>query len=437
MNTKRAWLFLCSPFLNLTPRARMLQIGRLGTSLLIVTLIFVLYYAPMINTHFYLARLDCSHVDVSNGIFSALESSMNGPQSYNGSSNFLTTSEIHILADYVREQVSTAAQFIHSDLMGWCYGTYSSVEAYNSETSTFILLSKGDSSMHCSGTSVNYVFDYRQQLNEAGLNIILSYAYPQTQQNAPGTSDPQYTKSLIQRREKNASVIYTMAVAAALHATMLIAGIMYYGQRGFHKDDRSMPPLPKHIFGVTAILAFALLFVAVMINISLIQEIRREVGSELGSFGLLVHIGGAWLAVFWVAVGLSFTCIFLWGGPTWCAPPQTSLDTEEMLLLTENENTREASHEGSQEGSSREDTLGGAFETDTVTDPVIDYNSRKGALEHVERTITVDSTSSGDSSTRRVLCGKPTLDEPLLHGRRFRRPPPLKGIQLHTSEMDK
>ncbi|QPG76076.1 hypothetical protein FOA43_003462 [Brettanomyces nanus] len=424
MKLKALWFKLESPFLNLTPRARLLQIGRFCSSLFVVISIYLLVSVPRSGNHYYMGRLDCSHVDVSNGIFASLQSSLNHPHNSNGDDTFTTTSEISILAQYIGKEVSTAAQFINTNILGWCSGTYSSVEMYNPATSTFELVSEDSANMRCSPLSANYVFDYRGQLSDIGLNIVLSYAYSSNDYSpeAKYVPDKQYRADLKERRQKNQAVIYMLLIAMAVHILIFVLGIIYYGRRGVKKNDKSLPALPKHIFGVAAIVAFLLMFVAFLIDVSVLEEIKKEIKGDLGDFGLSFHLNPAWISVFCIAMLLSFISIFVWGGPIWCAAaPINALDddnVEEMLVHSYSPDAELC------RSSDSEESILNPF-ADTVSEDYMDM-SKNSPMEMTTLTDT-DSLSSEDSSTRRVLCGQQTQSDLLLNSKRYRRPtlPPI------------
>lgn len=313
---------ICQPFSNLTPRARLLQFGRLGTSLISIVLVIFLLVLPFHNSHFYLAKLDCNHVDVSNGIFTSLQSAMNDGET----DSFMTTSEIQILAQYTSHQVSTAAQFIQYSITGWCYGTYSSAETYNAVTNKFIAIQKGDSKVRCSMPSLNYVFDYRGELSDVGLNIVLSYAYVKGEfstEEEHYVPDKSYETLLEKRWTRNTAGIGLLMSSLIIQPFLLRFGTIYYGLRGKQINDKLMPSLTRQIFGFVSAISFIAVLSSALINISLYEEIKREIRSQLGDFGLTVHSGPMYLFVFWLIVLLQFICIFLWGGPVWCATSES------------------------------------------------------------------------------------------------------------------
>ena len=335
---------LCNPFTNLSSRARLLQFGRIGTSLISIVLVIILLILPFHNSHFYLAKLDCNHADVSNGIFTSLQSAMNSGES----DSFMTTSEIQILAQYASREVSTAAQFMQSSVLGWCYGTFNSVETYNSVTNKFVAIERGGIKVKCSNPSLDYVFDYREELSDVGLDIVLSYAYIKGEfstEDEHYVPDKSYELLLAKRRKRNEANVGLLIGSAAMQTILFILGMIYYSLRRRQRNDKLMPTITRQIFGFMAAISFLAMFTSALITVSLYEEIKREIRSQLGDFGLTVHSGPAYLFLYWFIVMLQFICIFLWGGPVWCATSESlrihSREAEEETFL----NTRPTSFE--------------------------------------------------------------------------------------------
>lgn len=328
------------PVLNLEPRARILQLGRLGTSAIIIILTLFLVFYPLNAGKLYVTKLSCSHVDVSNGIFTSLQKSMNsgaGNRNADGQS-FMTTSEIQILSQYTSQQVSKAGQFIQSNLMSWCYGMYDSAESYNPQSGMFMRLFRGPSKLYCSNLESNDVVDYRGQLAKIGLGIVLSYAYSNqdfSSENQVYVPDPEYTKNLKERKNRNFATFIMILTSILLHALILVLGYIYYDFKGKERNDKLLPNWPKHVFGLAAMLSFMLFFTSEMIQLSLVTHIKKEVSSQLGDFGLSLNVGGGFIAIFWVIITLSFASIFFWGAPVWCAVSHIDDEdiTEEVVPL--------------------------------------------------------------------------------------------------------
>ncbi|GME90099.1 unnamed protein product [Ambrosiozyma monospora] len=322
---KNIAFILEKPFVNLTPRARVLQSLRLGTSFLTLVGLLLLYFLPYMTHNVFVAKLDCSHADVSNGLFSSLSSSVNSDGEI---SSGLTTSEIELLVDYVENEVKTAPQVITSNLRNWCFGSYNSTETYDHYQESFTQSRIMNYHMQCTKTDSNYVFDYRGELSTIGLNILLSYAYSTSDVSSDRQAitsstklyspDAEYSAILKLRKSLNQSVFFMIVGGITVHGFMLLMGIIYYGNRGLKKDDQSMPNYIKQLYGYLASFTFLTILGAIVIQTYIITTVKSDVKSQLGSFGLSVHRGGIWFSIGWVVSFLSFVSAVSWGGPVWC-----------------------------------------------------------------------------------------------------------------------
>ncbi|ODV83323.1 hypothetical protein CANARDRAFT_189816, partial [[Candida] arabinofermentans NRRL YB-2248] len=318
---------LKKPFLNLNRRARTLQNARLGSGLIVLICLTLMICLPYMTRRVYVAILDCAHVDVANGLFTALKTSVNENE-YTSGSNFLTTSEIEILAEYTAEQVRSAPQFITSNLMNWCFGSYNSTEGYNDENGKFLQSGVRNVFVQCTKTDFHYVFDYRGELYTIGLNIILSYAYGDgdgsstDSQTITSTAnyvpDAAYMAELKRRRHTTKTITVLIFFSLALNLGTFIMSLLYYGNRGLKKDDHSMPMFTRQLLGILALISFITVTASVTLQTVLITTIRSKVESELGTFGLSLHLGAAWFSLAWIALFMSFVCLCSWGGPIWC-----------------------------------------------------------------------------------------------------------------------
>ncbi|GMG28917.1 unnamed protein product [Ambrosiozyma monospora] len=336
---KNIAFILGKPFVNLTPRARVLQSLRLGTSFLTLVGLLLLYLLPYMTNNVFVAKLDCSHADVSNGLFSSLSSSVNSDGEI---SSGLTTSEIELLVDYVESEVKTAPQVITSNLRNWCFGSYNSTETYDHFQESFTQSRIMNYHIQCTKTDSNYVFDYRGELSTIGLNILLSYAYStsdvssdrqaitsSTQLYSP---DAEYSALLKLRKSLNQAVFFMIVSSFAVHGFMLIMGIIYYGNRGLKKDDQFMPNYIKQLYGYIASFTFLAVLGAIVIQAYIINSVKSDVKKQLGSFGLSVHRGGIWFSIGWVVSFLSFVSAVSWGGPVWCGV----IEAERPVRLRDN-----------------------------------------------------------------------------------------------------
>ncbi|SCV02620.1 LAMI_0H01222g1_1 [Lachancea mirantina] len=298
---------LARPFENLTALDQLVQIIRLASSLLVSILIFILTVGALVSpTALFMGKLNTSSIDIAYGLFDALQSSVESSVSNminNGVG--LTTSEILILTEYASSRVSEVPDFIVTSVYGWCRVT-NSTETHN-QTRTA-----------CIREHSNYIFDYRDILEDIGLSIILTYAYGTTDSStAADVNTSSYEDYLKQTRKTKERMINLLYVT--LSTQMLLAGLSlwYYSIK-----DKSLNKL-KEQFLVHSI-SFGSLFIfisslVVVINLATINiQIRSKIKDELKSFGISYHLGNAWFTALWLLVIFSFVSCGLWSGLEWC-----------------------------------------------------------------------------------------------------------------------
>ncbi|CDK24148.1 unnamed protein product [Kuraishia capsulata CBS 1993] len=326
------------PFLNLTPRARLLQVIRLGSAALSV--IFLLIIICLDLKSMPVARLDCSHVEVANGLFSALQSTVStgAVGVFEGSDVSLTTSQVLILTEYVQQQVEDAPQFIDSNMMNWCFGNYNyTSEVVNGET----FYKKKPLFYKCTDVDKNYVFDYRGELSTIGLNIILAYAYSDSSFSAESLTDSvqyqpdeAYLKTLNERRKSTKAVPGLFYSTVCLQTLLLVLGIIYYGKRNYAKDDTDMPMVIRQCFAVLSLTAFLTFLAGLCLTTKIYFEIQTSVRQELGAFGLSVHLGKSWFGMTWTNMVICLLSMLGWCGPLWCGniQPKKSLAENDVYM---------------------------------------------------------------------------------------------------------
>lgn len=314
----------------------LIQCARLLSPIVTILVIGILMFLPQVDTHFYMAKLDCTHVDVSNGLFSALKSSLNDPVSIKSDTSSLSTSEILILSEYISEQVATAAQFLDTSMFGWCYGTYQSLEQFDSATNTFELVSFEQVVVTCSGYDKDYVFDYRGQLSKTGLDIILAYAYGSddtTTTTANYVADAGYTEELKSRQSKFRAASSMYYGCGLIEVLVLLIGYGHIIAKRKCKLDDHKTSVIFNVVAVSALFASGLAFASTILLMFMMRDIRRNVKTELGNFGISLHCQPAWFVAAWIIVAISVVSAFSWGGPIWCATETPVDDAEEMHPL--------------------------------------------------------------------------------------------------------
>lgn len=324
--------FVTRPFVNLNPRAKLVFALRFVVSgVLLISLAALLDSGYRANA-VYVARINCQRQELANGLFTALQ------DNFKVSDTIITTSEIKLLAQYTENKIKDTPQVIFLHLQyscsvrfdegnGFSYNGYE----YNPDNSSSGNYSPDASlpTVECSKPSVNYVLDYRRELSQIGLNIILAYAYDADfvigSQQSGFSTDVTYKPSaswneiMIQRRKQSKLCIACLSISLALSVWMTMLTVLYYGCRSPHEtDDSEFPILWKHIVGGLSLIIFITVFMASLSMIIIMLETQKEIEKELSTFGINMKLGKLWFAIMWLALVLSFGLFLLWGGSVWC-----------------------------------------------------------------------------------------------------------------------
>lgn len=170
--------------------------------------------------------------------------------------------------------------------------------------------------LKCTKRGKDYVFDYRKELYNNGLDIVLSYAFDETSESHSAIKAP-YTIFLASIGRKKASAFYLLFVAIAGEFITLGLSLWYYSIRG-----RSMNTLNEKIL-VHTVSAFSLIVMVsgivsittfVWVNVTL----QNKIHEEISTFGFSYHLGKYWFPCFRLMVALSIISSFVWTGIEWC-----------------------------------------------------------------------------------------------------------------------
>ncbi|ODV94442.1 hypothetical protein PACTADRAFT_18142 [Pachysolen tannophilus NRRL Y-2460] len=322
---------LSKPFLNLTTRARALLITRLATSLLVVIFTIIILGGTLQKKGLYVNRLDFFHVDVADGLFDVLRNHVDS-NTHSLSEDYgpgLTASEIDLLSSYTEEQVQNCPQYIKSNIYNWCFGNYN----LTGEDST---PDKTANTEYCTGRDTNYVFDYRGELKTVGLDIILAYAYDDSSISSLSSDDdyvpdPTYLAKLDRRREWTKTTPRLLYFASVTQFCIMILALFMYGSRGYYKDDNRAPIAIRQILAILSTVTFFTVAIAISIMTTLSSDIRADVKSELGNFGISSHFGTAWFTLAWFEVVIALINASLWGIPIWCGTPNKTIDPNDSF----------------------------------------------------------------------------------------------------------
>ncbi|KAL7664349.1 Protein ECM7 [[Candida] zeylanoides] len=312
---------------NLSTPQRTLQVLRFGAALLALSLTLAAVLGPLLNrTRFYYFRLNCAHLDVASGLYNSLRSSVALSPSVLSSSgagafpvdSSLTNSEIQILTQYAESQVASAPQYITNSLWHWCWGNYDTVKRIDGKGRTVYL--QTNPSLACQRQSP-WVFSYRHQLQQIGLDSILAYAYE------GGDFGAAYSRANRHRMQVYRLVPAALFFALASQAVAVVFGYVLYSNRGARRDLSSLPRFLLHVMAALTVASFLGLCVGAALVTHLMLAVQREIGQGLDDYGVTMTFGGLWLSVAWTGVAASAVAMMSWALPLWCAnPPPPDLD---------------------------------------------------------------------------------------------------------------
>lgn len=315
-------------YFNLTRRAACIFVSRVGAILFILITTILLVSE---GTSLYIARLDCKRSTLADGLFSSLQNTFKSDDS------LLTTSEIKILATYTESKIAGTPEFIYSYLFNWCYEVYDFSEDDMSDNdffsdyvdgNAFKLYRKENISITCNTPSKNYVFDYRGNLSDIGLNVILSYAYianfgASTEQSALSSSNivyqpsTEYKGKLESWRRLNSTGAKLLFANIILSAVMTVSTLLYYSRRGNEMDDGNVKGIYKHAMAALSCITCVLVYAATAIFSILMNSIRSDVAEELSTYGISMHFGPAWFGLLFSNFAVATFLFLFWAGPIW------------------------------------------------------------------------------------------------------------------------
>lgn len=318
---------LLQPFRNLTVQQRLLQILRLGCP--IVTVAFAIAYLTTLSNieTSYVARINCGHLDVAYGLYKSLRSSLSSYSTITLSDadilpadGELTDSEIQILTLYTETQVADAAQYIYLGDRQFCMVFYETT--YQSAHLVAVNVTTT-----CDPYSSGGLFDYRAILLEAGLDIILAYAY-----ESDYTSDTLYAKRVAQRFKRYAVMKPIMIYEVLAQLAICLYGFVLYSNRGNGKDLSNIPTFALNGVAILSCASGIIVAVAAGIVSRELKATQSEVAKGIADYGVDMLMGSVYLAVLWCTASFAILTMFSWGLPLWCAnPPEDGYNSDDEI----------------------------------------------------------------------------------------------------------
>ena len=326
MKTKQIANQLLLLFKNLDAIARVTQIFRLVSCIGCLCFLIAVLAAPAMNSETCIARMDCSHLDVSLGLYKSLRNEVSGPRSQNGDSRVpidasLTNSEISILTQYSQEQVKGAPEVLYFSLYNWCRAKFH-YKGSEGEYEHHISASLYNKTVECTKPGHRF-FDYRNLLADVGFKGILAYAYHTSDFNDP------HWNALVGKREKRNDMVFPGIVfSLCSQFLVLLLTIFVYYKRILERKRNFICLLYQNTLALTSLASLIALAVLGGLITTITIDMRSEIKHSLGDFGMSLRLGSLWFLLLWLAFGFSFLSCFSWTFPLWCGNPPE--DAEEV-----------------------------------------------------------------------------------------------------------
>lgn len=395
---------------NLSARERGLQVTRLFTSFTVIVLIIAALVGSLLSHKIYISRINCAHLDVSYGLYKSLRTLVSlSPSILEQESSAgvypmdssLTNSEITVLTNYAEEQVANAPQYTFTSMWRWCYGNYNITKVHEKDGK--MKFNKHNDVISCSSDAKEYVFDYRQELADIGLQSILAYAY-----QSSSFDDNSYQKATAKRESKYKKVPGALFFAAASQAVLLILTYFVYLDRGDNPKVKKQQLFMMNFLALLSMASFLAMAIGVGLLTQILVEVKLEVLKSLNDFGVTFHLGKAWFSLLWASCIFALLSMASWTLPLWCANPPEDIDDdfEAGIPRHHRRTTHNANENRGHLRSVSNPLLNEAYVTDDINDERKESPDMETATRLVERQPTFTTEEElrklGESLSRSV-----------------------------------
>lgn len=279
-----------------------------------------------------MSRINCAHLDLADGLYKTLRNSITAPvkvQEMTGGTyellgHSITTSELAILTQYAQENVAYAPQFITTSLWSYCFGYYDTYEETNKDGE--VVVKKKNQSLVCQ--DLVYTFDYRGVLTQAGLEIIIAYAYDNADEDTDqeDQEDQDYENKVASRHHRFIMVRNSIIFACVSQLIVLGVSLVVYGNRNGEQDLSKTPRILLHVIGLFSLASFASIMIGLGLVTRLLVITKQEVKSKLSDFGIVYYFGKTWFGLIWSSTLFALLSMCTWALPLWCANPEFPLE---------------------------------------------------------------------------------------------------------------
>ncbi|SCV04870.1 LANO_0G13234g1_1 [Lachancea nothofagi CBS 11611] len=311
------------PFENLSALDRLIQLLRLGSSVMVIIFTALLTLGALVSpSKIYMGRMNSSSANIADGLFQVLTLSVE--ESFANSINNavgLTTAEILILTEYTASQVKYTPQYIVSSLYGWCRVDNKTAGERGSKAQNYT---------SCTKVGSDYIFDYRNLMEEVGLDVILDFAYS-TSGSDYYEEDASYSHYMSVSKTMKVRMINLLYVVGVSQVLMLTFTLWYYSIKG-RSLNQLKESLMTHIISMLSLLVCICALVSTISLVYLNLQVRSKIKSELDVLGISYHLGSAWFSSLSLLAFFSCVSCAVWSGLVWCITDQGILDDNSYEL---------------------------------------------------------------------------------------------------------
>ncbi|EGV62583.1 hypothetical protein CANTEDRAFT_109380, partial [Yamadazyma tenuis ATCC 10573] len=311
-------------FHNLSLQARSLMVLRFSLALVAFCMYMVSLIGPLLTTKFYYVRINCSHLDVSKGIYESLRNSVShsttDPKYQNMGSRLpidtsLTNSEITILSEYAEEKVEHAPQYFVGSLWQFCVGYYNITESTDS-SGDITYTTHNDRLVCTKDSSQRSVFNYRATMESYSMDGVLAYSLQSSQY-----TDAKYNRAVAQQLRRYKSVPISLVLTCIFSLSCTVFTYVLYSNRKGSRDLTNVPKFLLHGMAVASVTPFVAGAVSTCSITLLSRNLRSDINSSFGSFGITLQMGILWYTITCFGLGATILQMLSWIIPVWCANP--------------------------------------------------------------------------------------------------------------------
>ncbi|SMN21973.1 similar to Saccharomyces cerevisiae YLR443W ECM7 Non-essential putative integral membrane protein with a role in calcium uptake [Maudiozyma saulgeensis] len=334
---------LLQPYKNLTMFERWVFWVRILSMMFCIAFSITIVLGPLtLPDRLYMSRLNTYSSEITEGIFRALSDAMeSGASSTVNNGVGLTSAELYILTAYSSAQVSNVPQYITISLYGTCYTYYTTIDDSADGLYSYQDTKTTDSPSHsqrnstvileCFKEGFDYVLDYREILTTLGLDIVLDYAYGET--DSSGSMRTSAYEGYIRIMKLNKKQYLTLFIVVIFFQIIaFVFTFWYYSIKGRYINTVREKTL-LHIITFLSFCVFVMGLVSLMDLVWLNYSFQKKIKGELMSFGFEYKLGLSYFVCLWMVVFLISISCMAWSGLEWCVSDSTVVDD---AFLSEN-----------------------------------------------------------------------------------------------------